>query len=1026
LAGLAAAAICLAIWSFAPRSLSGRIDIVGLPTYGNFNHQTMFWAYRLVVFVVPILVIAFYAVLARFGPLATRRVTTQRTPVRLVEEPETTPIARETGGFRPGALPRVALPLSVVIAAVGARDGRVGGLALAAGAAYLLALAVAGAVWTRFAQRPEAAQPESGRSRFWSGIALANGVGGSVVALLGLWFVSHSTVVVLQGTVQRWPWLPLWLAVLGIAAVLVWVRLQVRRNRPARTIEKALLVYLVGAVALFLALSRLPIPIDWFQGFDDAQALAGASLLERGHFPWRDLLFIHGLLPDVLRGTLSLAVFGETVWGGVAGMTVLLGPLCAVFLYYFVAWFSKGSPWMLLVTAVAVCANLHPPLDARFLFVPLTLILFGETIRRRSGPWAAALTVALFVQSVLAPETSFLVLPVLGCLVAADVVHREPGASRWQVLRMTRWCVAAGLVVLVVWCAVLAAFGALQPFVEYYAIFGPGHNEAGALPMNNYSDWYLRWAAGAGAALLTLWATVWRIRRRGDWTPQDWVALGLAGFVMFYEEKALGRFDSDHVQQVMAVSVPLLLLWLWKGTRFVDRHVEWFTAVRLRVTPVRYVAASVVLLATVLVFAETVENTVRQVDNRHRLSVPYDANFPRLGYTLPEAIDTDLLRDLDTALRAYAGDQPVFDMANAPGYLYFLLGREPGSRFYHVSMAIPPHSQDILIEELKQSPPPVVVFQTTRIGLSSWDDILNNVRHYKVAQYVLDGWVPIIRTQGNLLLVRRDLVDKGLPTPKLSEPPATSDLYFDGGNCAWGASGNFLQSLPAGPSTRLPVQPLGKRTLMNISGWALDPNTGKPASSVVVVHGDRVVASTVPSIERADVAKATGVTTSTSGFAFSKLPVDSDAIGVYLLAADGKLYPLNGNPQTPPASVRFADGSVVPTATAKAGRIDGLTSTPGTVGRIDLPSGFDLARYRLATLHTDGAKLGNDKIVISDLPGHDGHSITATSLPVRDGDLSLRVGSCLQWHGYQSTRPLYVAQEGAVPVTAVTISGVAG
>ena len=97
-------------------------------------------------------------------------------------------------------------------------------------------------------------------------------------------------------------------------------------------------------------------------------------------------------------------------------------------------------------------------------------------------------------------------------------------------------------------------------------------------------------------------------------------------------------------------------------------------------------------------------------------------------------------------------------MTNSLGYLYFLLGRVPGTRFIDVVLAIPEYAQRLLIDELKTTRPPVVIYDATSIGLPTWDGITSDVRHYDVSEYVLRGWTPVLRTHGVLVMARNDLI----------------------------------------------------------------------------------------------------------------------------------------------------------------------------------------------------------------------------------------------------------------------------
>jgi hypothetical protein len=756
---------CLVLWSRVPRSLSGPEPIVGFPTFVNFAYMPQFWAYRLVVYACPALLFLGYSALAWRGPLR-RRTRTANGPVRLLDAAPTAaetqvaaaPMATEhtvePSSFRLGVIPRLALPAAVMVESVAAGTSHVRTIGIAWGVGYVVAVLAAAGLLTWWGSRTV-------RGSWWRAVALSNGVGGATVALLGVWYVSRHTVVTAGGVRQAWPWLPLWLAAAGIGVVLWWTWR--RRGRPARDIEMTLLMFIVGPVALFLATSILPGQLTYFQGFDDAQQIVGASLLSRGYFPWRDLLFIHGLYPDALQGSLGFMIFGKSLWGVFAVASVLVYPIFWVLTYLYAAWVSNRNPWLLTLVGICAISGFVPQFEARFIVMPVALMVLGETIRRRSARWCVALALLLLVQAILVPETSFFAVPAIICVAAADLVHRQ-GAGLWQALRRTRWCVGAATVALLCFVIPLAVTSALGPFIDYYIVFGPGHNVAGALPIDPTDPikWY--WYAGIVAVLITIWATVARVRRRGDWEAGDWVALAVTGFLAFYEEKALGRWDSAHVAQVFTIALPLTMWWLWKGLRGVDAQLQrWFdrplsrrrTHRRARTSRISF-AVPLVVVVCAFVWQAPLIAAARGIDTRHHLTVAPAPDFPGIGYMAPGAIDLGLLRDLGAALRAYAGDdQPVFDMTNSLGYVYYLLGRDSGTRFVHVSMALPPYAQQLLIEELQRSRPPVVVFDADRIGMSAWDGVYNDVRHYQVSDYILDGWVPVLRTHGTLLLVRR-------------------------------------------------------------------------------------------------------------------------------------------------------------------------------------------------------------------------------------------------------------------------------
>jgi hypothetical protein len=630
------------------------------------------------------------------------------------------------------------------------------------------------------------------------------------------------------------------------------------------------------------------------------------------------------------------------------------------------------------------------------------------------------LTLLLFVEEILVPETIFIAGPILACVVAAELVHRRPQRSLWTNLRLTRWCVGTGLAATAVWAAFLVAFGALRGFIDYYLVMGPGHNLEGALPTSMDLTELMMLAVNVVCVLLTIWAVAIKVARRADWEARDWVAVAAAAFVALYLEKVLARFDAGHVWQMFGACLPLVLLWSW---RLLDGLggllVAWWRGRDARLIRLaRPVTAVLVpLIALGLVYA----GPLRKVDGQHHLAGVTEASFGRLGYAAPGAIDTGLLRDLDTSIRAYAGDDgPVFDMTNSLGYLYFLLGRAPGTRFIHIVMAIPEYAQRLLIDELKAARPPVVIYDATSIGMPSWDGITSDVRHYEVSEYVLRGWTPVLRTHGVLVMARNDLV-ASRPVPALTTPPQTTDLYFSGPTSGWGATPNYLPVPDSGRATTLPVRSAIQRMVVYYSGWAVDPATNRPANSVLIADGDRVVGTATPTIDRPDVAQNLHQPSSVNGFQYNGVFDTAVRPSAYLVGADGLAHPLGGSPAGSVAALRMPDGSQVRVAPTVGGNLEVHNADVRTVGEIQLPSGIGLRDYDLAMLSSTGG-LGGAKVALTDQPGRPLHEISASWLDQTGPRLALRVGSCPQWYGYDPSKPLYVVQSGGPPVSSVTLS----
>ena len=86
--------IDVVIWLNGPTHLSGHIDVVGYPTFSNYNYLPVFLGYRLVVYAFPLGVILIYALLDWRGPLRGPRLGPRLEPVRLVVSSSAEPLTR--------------------------------------------------------------------------------------------------------------------------------------------------------------------------------------------------------------------------------------------------------------------------------------------------------------------------------------------------------------------------------------------------------------------------------------------------------------------------------------------------------------------------------------------------------------------------------------------------------------------------------------------------------------------------------------------------------------------------------------------------------------------------------------------------------------------------------------------------------------------------------------------------------------------------------------------------------------------
>jgi hypothetical protein len=1052
--------ICMVVWLLRSRQLSSPIDIVGNPTFIDYDFQPLFLRYRLITYAFPAGVIVIYLLLAWRGPLRRQRPGAGG-PVALVVEGAVAAAAASAGarlsvaGTAWRVLPPALFAGLVASAASSAEHPSVSWISLCVAIAYIvvvLGVAQAMAVSGR--------GPSLMRSWAADGYAAAvNAVAIMLVAFGGLWFVSQRTMVRFPSHSDRWQhwsWLPWWLAVVFVLVAFGWFARALRQGTSPESAEQRMRAVVLGAAAVFLVSAIIAPPLHVFFGFDDAQNLTGAAMLQRGLFPWRDFQFAHGLFPDALAALASFHVFQESTWGANAGLGLIFVPLTWVGMYLLAVWGARRRS-LVPLGVLALAAWQQQPVDSRFIGFAPVLLLLGLALSRRSLRWTALLTVALFAQALVVPESTFQVVAVAAVLVLSDLVHRTPRQPLRNQFRRTACFVATGALLCILWAAFLLSQHALRGFISWFVVFGPGHDAEGAVKDFQIGTFNLDlYRFMTIVVVATVLVGAWRIYNRRAWTVRDWVTAAAAINAGLYGEQALGRFEMPHTQYSNAVG--LLLIILTAGTvvpaldgyvRAGVRRVVDHAAVQRVLTH----SVSVVLLLLVLGSTPKIVSHIWNVAGQTRVSRKHPVyQVAGLGYTQRNIVRPGELADLKKVLDTYAPkDAPFFDMTNAPGYFYFLFKQRPATVFTNISQAIPENSQRMLISQLRKSRPPLVAFSSVTIGEPTWAwEVQNEVRHFLVSQYVLDHYKPLLSSQGVLFLLRDDLVRSKPPVPKLAQPAKTTGLYASQATCSWGDSANFLTSPATGNSVTVQGHPEPGFQQVGVSGWSFDEAADKRVKHVVILTGRRVAAIAYVGFPTPNAFAATHERHAhNAGFDVDFFAHDGP-VSVYALR-DGKLHELDTTQGGAPKNlkrIRVPGKGVLPVVKGKFGQMTGLVESPVSVKKFDLPRSASLSNYQLVTFKT-AQKFGTTAhLMLSDgnaflnnpatpappiqLPASTktflnpslyklDNAITADMLPRFGTQMSVRVGSCLAWHGYRS-HALYVAQYGGAPVQSLTLS----
>lgn len=770
-----------------PGRLPDQTDIVGYPILNNFNVVRYLHVYNAITLVFPLAMLASFAGLAfvpwfRSGRTG-RGTTTQRHPA---DEPQPMPDPGRLGHMMRAAFVGFVLGFEIAFTT----DGALGGFWPTVLATALVYVGLLTAI---------ASGRNGGGHQFWIRHAAINALV-TPLTVAGLYGVSRASGVrvLADGSFDRYLWMPIALAAAGSVAALTWVAVPLTRARVRGedivNIERKAVMFLAGPVLLFLLVAQLPGALGLMDMFHEGELLAAARLTESGRYPWRELYFVHGPLQDVLSPLLGMKVFQESRWGATAGVEVLVRPAVAIGFYLLHARLFRSDWIMFAATGAIVTLGLDP----RFLLLPFAMLLLLTLLRRPNPVKAGLLAALLLAQSVLTPEAAPFALMVGVVLVSFEIYYRDR-ERRGTSFSRTLWFAGTGLVLLLGWAGYLASNGALDDFLGHYLTFARDHELTGGIPIQWGTTPLFFFAVVAPVACVLLFLFFFAVQLRRDrLRVEDWVVLALTLYVSYYYRKFLSRADA-HVFQVLVVSIPLVAYVLYRATSQVaiaPRRNHRPPAAR----PLPFSRLlSIALLLIVLVWTPNKALAlVEGLPSHFRATASAPAWLPSLGYATDEALDRARFEDLREVLLGLPNPSGrIFDFTNQPAMFHYLLGYQPSTRYYHVSLAIRRPTQDDLLDELRRNPPGIVVFHA-EAGLPGWDGVANAVRHYEISEYLLDHYRPVMIAGGNLLLLRNDLeLPPGWPSGlDLNSPLIPQNLYFFTLPCDWGYAPDFLEVDP--------------------------------------------------------------------------------------------------------------------------------------------------------------------------------------------------------------------------------------
>ncbi len=829
---IAAALTCLAIVAlWGP--FDTRTDVVGYPAFAAFNVDNYLHAYYLTVGFFPLATLAIFAALTRLAPRLGLASPPNRGPIRpadsapatgspLVAEPE----AEQLGESRQRAVraARTGFVGAVLGLEIGvAIDSTWIGLPIGIVAYFLLAVALATGLgrW---------------RLRHWPLEARLGAVNSlaAPLAVAGLLAVSASTGVQVKdgGQTVGYNWLPVWIALPLAGALLAALVAGLRRaggSAGVPRVERAALILIVAPVALFVLTAVLQGNALGVYGdnpsvdlFHSGEQLAASRLVGDGWLPWRDLVLTHGLLSDGFAPLVGHAAFEDSRWGAIAGLTVLLRPIYLISVYFLCVYlFGRNWLFLLLVVLLAAATSLGPELrllsgeNFRFIAWPLILLALAATLDRPSPARSVGLAFLSLGQAIVTPEALPALLAVGLVLAAYEWYWRRPGMPPAAAYRRSIWFAGAVLAIATAFAIFLAAEGALGDFLYVSAALVQGHALKGGIPPATFElpdpQFYFVALAPVIALLISIAFAITRLRLRRVPRTEDWVMGAVAIFLLLYYTKFVARMDLVHLYQPYSIAFPLLLYIVYRAATAADatlrRTAPESLAVRLSLHPV-----SLLLVALAVAFTPgRIYNRLDRTPASYRPTIKEQPQIARLGFQ--DDVDVGMYRDLGRVIDAYLPPQDkLFDFTNEPALFFYVLNREPSTRWFDAALTLTTRTQEDQIRLLRRDPPKLIVFDSTAaIGLSNWDGISTAVRDYEVSRWILEHYRPLLTSHLHTFYIRREspLASKRL---HLEESPITDRVEFQTQRCNWGKLPSLLKGsgMPSADASSIEIDVAGK------------------------------------------------------------------------------------------------------------------------------------------------------------------------------------------------------------------------
>jgi hypothetical protein len=567
---------------------------------------------------------------------------------------------------------------------------------------------------------------------------------------------------------------------------------------------------------IFNLFYNIPGPIAEIDVFHEGEWLAPAFFLLNGLTPYVDFQPIHGILKDGIIQLIGFKLFGTTIYSARLIDAMLSKSLMIIGFYFLgLTIFKRHRVSFSLIFLLLISTPWFNQIfysDLRYAPIPFFLSFLIYLNRNPANKKLIILLPFFSILSIfLSPEMFLLSLGANFYILIKSIIVNYYNKSS-----ILKYLIISNLSAVLFLSISPIGFGVIEMIKE----FSSNLWQVSSIPID------LSKIARTGTAILILalvlpfinYLLVLRdIKQYSFFSQNNGIKLLISLSTSLSLSKYFTRADT-HIMEVVPILLALILISLDKLDNIQIR--DKFPII-IKVKP------QFMLGFLVLLFALH-NNTYQQrspFDNK--TPVLLDKVGPIVSGFEKDKVYLDMVK-LKKNLDEIDSTKYIFDFSNAPLATFFYSERLPVSKYFTMTSAARPSTQEKIINELIGNPS-VVVWDGP--GFRAWDQITNNIRNYKVAGYLIGEYAPQVSDPDSYTLWQ--------PADKLVQNKITG-VQVSEYKCEFFLSGNNFESNSIDKPVKLKSEILNRQLYIK-----LDLNNKKLGKNnlINIMSGTKILAT---------------------------------------------------------------------------------------------------------------------------------------------------------------------------------------